>query len=216
MWRLFPELILRADDESDHAKHATFLDRVTEVKGKLLVLNLRRLPSWNLSHAQHEAQGGVFPDYQPLPMPVAEEIAERTFADDMIAYFTNSGQIAIHHWFRQEMLTTDFLDFIAKTTSISAGQFSAIKNLGLVNVHHYDHDIHHWFTDAQVIRMYEVNPVWASIERKIYGFTLDEVVRGRASVAAGDGCRCPIRLQLGNITRTGMIDDGLNTAVTRP
>jgi hypothetical protein len=180
LWRILPRLIVEADDDGTNAKHATFLDRADQTSGKLLILNLRRLPAWNMSHAQHETQGGLFPDFQPLPMPSPDEIAERTFADDMLALFTGRGQVKIDHWLRQENLELDFLTLVTKLTDMSEWQRKAVQHVGPVNVHRYNHNTDDWFTSAQIVQMYERNPVWASIERRVYGFTLDEIPGRRA------------------------------------
>jgi hypothetical protein len=33
----------------------------------------------------------------------------------------------------------------------------------------YDHQLDHWFSADHVRRMYESNPVWAALERRLYG-----------------------------------------------
>ena len=38
-----------------------------------------------------------------------------------------------------------------------------------VNALEYDHEIGHWFTPAQVKQMYVSNPIWASLEERVYG-----------------------------------------------
>ena len=44
---------------------ATFAARAQQIRGKLLVMNFRRLPSWVLSRAQHVSRRGIYPDYEP-------------------------------------------------------------------------------------------------------------------------------------------------------
>jgi hypothetical protein len=53
MFRLFPALIVFADPDDTDEKHATFRARRRMLNGKLLAMNLRRLPFWVLSRAQY-------------------------------------------------------------------------------------------------------------------------------------------------------------------
>src|SRR6476619_5523637 len=75
LFRLYPEVIVFADLEDTNAKHTLFAQREEEVRGKQLAMNLRRLPFWALSRAQHVARWGVHPDYKPIPMATADELA---------------------------------------------------------------------------------------------------------------------------------------------
>ena len=38
-----------------------------------------------------------------------------------------------------------------------------------MNANDYDHEIAHWFTREQVRALYDNNPVWAAVERQVYG-----------------------------------------------
>ena len=53
-----------ADPPDSNDKHMPFFGREAEIAGKLLVMNIRRLPAWALSAAHHQAAHGVYPDYQ--------------------------------------------------------------------------------------------------------------------------------------------------------
>jgi len=181
-FRLFPELILHADASDTNDKHHPFHFRPEQTEGKQLVLNIRRLPAWNLSHALHEARAGLYPDYRPLPLATAEEIAERSLADHVLGDFTNLGRVSIDRWLRMEHLDEDVLAFVGELADVSEARRSAVLAIGSVNAYQYNRDFWRWFTPQQVARMYEHNPVWASIERRVYGGTL------RDSIAEG-ACR---------------------------
>src|SRR6266542_4333678 len=60
-------LVRFADSPEGADAHSTFADRRELVDGKLLVLNLRRLPSWVLSRAHYVSLHGVYPDFEPIP-----------------------------------------------------------------------------------------------------------------------------------------------------
>ena len=68
MFRLFPDLVEFADPDDTNDKHTQFHSRARLIRGKLLVMNFRRLPSWVLSRALHVSRRGIHPDYKPQPM----------------------------------------------------------------------------------------------------------------------------------------------------
>jgi hypothetical protein len=70
---------------------------------------------------------------------------------------------------RMESLAGDFLSFITQFTEVTEERRHLVQNLDPVNALTYDHEIDHWFTPDQVRTMYERNPVWAGIERELYG-----------------------------------------------
>ena len=169
LFRVFPELIVFADFDPGNDKHATFKQREQDVAGRMLVMNLRRLPFWVLSRAQHVARWGVHPDYQPIPMASAQELSESDFPDDRLGLYTDGERFPIDRWLRMEQLGEDFLEFVSELTPVTPEQRAAVLSLPPVNSHEYDHELATWFTPEEIERMYERNPVWAGIEERLYG-----------------------------------------------
>ena len=169
LFRLFPELIVHGDFEEDNTKHTLFSEREEMVRGKTLAMNFRRLPFWVLSRAQHVARWGVHPDYQPIPMASAEELASSDWPDDRLALYTDDGRFGIDRWVRMERLVEDFLAFVSDFTDVTEERRQEAVSLPSVNAHEYDHDLVSWFTAEQIDRMYERNPRWAAIEVQLYG-----------------------------------------------
>lgn len=167
-----PEVVRFADPFDTHDKHCPFRDRESDVRGKLLALNIRRLPAWILSKAQHMAQHGIYPDYEPGAMASPMEMAETTDPDQRLAAFTDNGRFPIDRWLRAEFLAEDFLAFVSEFTEVAESRRRTIVDLA--NIHGsateaYDHRLDHWFTSDHVRRMYENNPLWAGLERRLYG-----------------------------------------------
>jgi hypothetical protein len=177
LFKLFPNAILYADYEDSNVKHTPFADREELVAGKSLAMNIRRLPFWVLSRWQHASRHGLYPDYVPIPMPSAEELAESDLPDNRIEHFTGAGRFQIDHWIRTEHLVDDFLEFIAAYADVTPDRRLAAASLRQVNAHEYDHNLASWFTPRQITRMYERNPAWAGLERDLYGelFEVDRV-----------------------------------------
>jgi hypothetical protein len=172
MFRVFPELIVFADPTNTQAKHASFGEREEQVAGKLLVLNIRRLPAWMLSWSQHQVRMG-FKNGEPRQMFSPYEMAKRRRGDRTLRQLTNDSRFEVGRWLRQEQLAEDFLEFISAYTEVSAEQRTEVVELGRRNAFDYDHEVAHWFTDEHVRMMYENNPLWASVEREVYGDLLD-------------------------------------------
>ena len=168
LFRIFPELIEHADARTANAKHAKFREREEQVRGKLLVLNMRRLPAWILSFAQHRARRGLHPDFTPLPMWTADEMAESSVADAELKAFTDDGRFNIDVWLRTEYLRWDVLSFVSTIATITERQLEQVLELPPINATEYEHDIERWFTASQLERMYARNPVWAALEAQLY------------------------------------------------
>lgn len=172
LFRLVPELIVFADDAGTNAKHDPFSVREKEIEGKRRIANLRRLPSWMLSHAMHESRYWRYPDGSPFPLPTPDEIAHRTLADKKLSILTTTGRFNVDRWLRMEFLREDFLELVSELIDVTEERKQQILAAPLANVTAYDHDVSNWFSPEQIERMYKNNPVWASIEKELYGSEL--------------------------------------------
>jgi hypothetical protein len=169
MFRLFPHLIVYSDPRNVEEKHASFASRAGDVEGKLLAANFRRLPDWTLSWAQHRARHATRPDGKPVAMNSPHQMVNVPRADKRLSILTDDGRYHIDRWIRMEELAEDFTDFISELTDVSAEDRERIASFDSVNVLDYDHDIRHWFTPEQVRLLYRNNPLWASVEERVYG-----------------------------------------------
>src|SRR5215208_39658 len=153
-----PELVRFADPPSTEEKHTAFPDRAQEIQGKVLALNIRRLPSWVLSRALHRVRYGEYPDYEPLPMMSPREMTESSDADQRLLEFMDGRALTIDRWLRTEFLAADFLAFVSEFTEVSEAKQREILELGsrrLGTPLTYDHRIDQWFTGDQIRTMYE-------------------------------------------------------------
>jgi hypothetical protein len=169
LFRLFPELILFSDPRNVEDKHASFAARSAEIDGKLLAANFRRLPDWTLSWAQHRAKYATRPDGKASTMNSPHQKVEVPRADKRLAILTDDGRYHIDRWIRMERLGEDFTAFVAELTELTDEDRERIASFERVNTLDYDHEIGHWFTPEQVRRLYRNNPLWASVEERVYG-----------------------------------------------
>jgi hypothetical protein len=174
MFGIFPELIVFSDPRGSVEQHTSFADRNALVRGKRLALNIRRLPAWIVSREQHKSRHGLWPDYTPIPMDTPEKMASTTFPDYRLGGFLDNGRFQIDRWLRTELLLDDFLAFLTELTEVTDERRARVAALGPVNVNPYDHELGSWFSAEQVERLYRNNPLWASIEERVYGGLLIE------------------------------------------
>ena len=163
-----PGLVRFADPLDSNDKHMPFFGREREIAGKLLVMNIRRLPAWTLSGAHHRAAHGEYPDYKPQPLPAPDQLAASTDADDLLRWMTDHGRLRVDRWLREERLADDLVEFLAEIGIDGPQVREAVRAVGRVNEGSYDHGVA-VFTPEQIRRLYEHNPTWAAIERRVYG-----------------------------------------------
>jgi hypothetical protein len=169
MFESVPGLVAFADPTDSNDKHLAFSNRRELVSGKLLVMNIRRLPAWILSASHHKARAGIHPEFRPLPMASAEEMAENTEGSGALWWMTEGGQIGIDRWLRTEHLQEDVLSLLEDVGAVGPGVARLVGAVGRRNAANYDHDLATWFSAAQIRQMYERNPLWAGIERSAFG-----------------------------------------------
>jgi hypothetical protein len=169
MFGAVPGLVEFADPPDSNDKHMPFFGREREVAGKLLIMNIRRLSGWVLSGAWHRSRHGVFPDYRPGPLESWEEITGRTDADDLLRWMTDHGRFEVGRWLRTERLTDDVLALLEELGELTPDVRSAVEGVGRVNVGDYPRELAGQVTSDQLARLYTLNPVWADIERRVYG-----------------------------------------------
>ncbi|MFL5822915.1 MAG: hypothetical protein ACJ764_05670 [Solirubrobacteraceae bacterium] len=174
MFTAVPGLVRFADPPDSNDKHMPFFGREAEVAGKLLVMNIRRLPAWVLSGAQHKSRHGVHPDYRPGPLESFEEISSRSDADDLLRWMTDHQRFRVERWLRTERLAEDMLALLQDLGEASESVRAAVLAVGQVNQGNYSHDLVEGFTEPQLERLYGLNPEWAAIERRVYeGLPID-------------------------------------------
>jgi hypothetical protein len=138
------------------------------VSGKLLVMNIRRLPAWTLSAAHHRAAHGVHPKYRPLPLQSTDEMCESTDADDLLRWMTDHGRFAVQRWLRTELILDDVLALLGELGALDRRARRRVTAVGRLNVGAYERPPQP-FAAKQIARMYDRNPDWAEIERRVYG-----------------------------------------------
>jgi hypothetical protein len=161
LFRRFPKVIVHADDATSTAKHTRFAGVEDQLHEKLLVMNIRPLPAWILSFAHHLAKRTG----RDMAPETIKELVSTLSPDGKLKAFCDDGRFEIDCWLRTEHLADDFLDLISTVTEVSPRARRKVERAGRVNERRYDRNVDAWFTPEDVQRLYEENPLWASIER---------------------------------------------------
>ena len=176
MFSVFDDLVLLADPPEREDAHLPFRDRAGQIEGKLLALNLRRLPTWVLSRAQYVSRHGVHPDFKPIPIDSPKRLAETSLPDDRLSLYMDGGRYRIDRWLRMESLAEDFLSFVSELRPVTDEERELVYGIGALNALEYDREISHWFTPEQLQTLYRMNPCWAALEERLYGSLAADLV----------------------------------------
>lgn len=176
----YPDVIFDdLDDKSNPVWHQTVAERQKlnpdfTLGERRVFANIRRLPTWLLSRVHFEVQrrgdravpsrerlvNGQFKVINGATPKSTEKIVS---ADTVMKKFSKE----VTDWIRMEQLGTDLQD-----------AFGILKREGLTNKRvndtrqAYIKNPRFWFTRKELKMMYEANPTWARVERKVYGNTL--------------------------------------------
>ena len=162
MFALVNDGSLVIDDIDDPAKHRAF-EQESRAEGKARIMNFRRLGTWLISHNTHMAV------WEGLPNPeyyIAEGLAWcRTgaiTADELLSRYQFED---VKHWILTEYLGEDFISAIGMYLKIGRRQKSILRgtheNRGYAKI--LDK-----FDPNSCKKGYERNPVWATLEKKLY------------------------------------------------
>ncbi len=170
VFSLFPEIVEYSDPVGNPEKHARFADRPDLVAGRQTVLNIRRLPAWQVSRAVHRSRHGGPPTYVPEPMPSRETMITSGAADRVLSNYVDDGRAWPDRWIRVEHLFDDVLALLEEQTEVTPAKREQVLALAPQNVgQNYERDLKAWFNDEMVARMYEHNPLWQRAEDLAYG-----------------------------------------------
>lgn len=166
-----PDLVRDADAPESPSKHRAFTARsVGPLEGKLLCMNIRRLPAWRLSMAHHRARHGAPGNPEPTPLPEPEVMAGDGLGDEHLHAFTG-GDLTVDRWLRMEHLLADFLRLAEELRPLTAAEIEAAEASAAPRKRgNYDHDTRTVFPRSLEKAMYEANPVWAAAEQQVYGY----------------------------------------------
>ena len=147
------------------------LDSSFDAGSRRVFGNIRRLPSWFLSRVHFEVQrsdaGGVVTrgmlvrgKYRNRPVK-GQKLGRPVKADATIGKFASE----VTDWIRSENL----IDDLSALIGVDAARVPLAKsqvNRGRID---YIRDLNFWFCQEEIDLMYAENPIWADLEKRVYG-----------------------------------------------
>lgn len=163
-----PGVVFDDLDDQSGVWHHTVSQRMTadadfDPSGKRVFCGIRRLPAWVMSRVQFEAErsGKV----------ATREMIERGefFEPDGAAWpadvYMQMYAPDVTDWIRTESLADD----VAAAFSIDLAVVKEVIATHRKRETRYVKDTSFWFTADQIERLYDANPIWAKVEREVYG-----------------------------------------------
>lgn len=135
-----------------------------------VICNFRRLPYWLLSRIHYEKARSphivVTRDMFLIKGQFLGRDSVISSADQVAKKYSSRP---VKHWLRTENLETDFIAVFSKyidLDSLDVKNRFRRKNKGVLR---YIQDLEFYFKPHELEKLYFYNPLWASIERSIYG-----------------------------------------------
>jgi hypothetical protein len=160
---------LEIDSVHQARKHEFFWQR--GIRRDVYVLSIRRLPFWALSYLNELADHPESARAYGIPPedPVRPEHAFLLRPDEYLRQFQAGGRTT-NVWLRMEQLFDDVFQFIGDhVRPIGHDLRRKLEAVPTKGCRDYDHDVLNFFTPRQIMDLYAAAPLWASVERKVYG-----------------------------------------------
>jgi hypothetical protein len=144
-----------------------------DLSGKSIICNFRRLPYWIISRIRYEAarSGQSVPREMYIEGEFFMVDGKKSSAEKVLEKFTERE---VKHWIRVEYLETDFYqafsNFLDVRTVVKSSDFNEKINAA-ESVSHLDK----WLNENEIGQLYESNPKWACLEKKLYGSLLTKM-----------------------------------------
>lgn len=156
--------------EGQHMRFPAAVERgLVDLEQHELVMGVRRLPSFIMSFHWFHYLGG---NKGHSNRPTADAMARSQQGDQELREFTADGQYGVDIWFRMECLRDDVLAFLSRRVELSAETIRRIMTAPTDSPLGYDHDFYRTFSVDQIQSLYENNPLWSSVEKRVYGASL--------------------------------------------
>lgn len=136
-----------------------------------VICGIRRLPHWVLSRVHFEAQR------RPAFRKATREmlLLGQTYEQDgrlnqADAYIRQYSNPRVDFWIRAENAAEDLAAAFEMEREFVA---SRLKRKNATKLH-YIKDLSFWFTAPELADLYAANPLWADVERRVYGSLLSD------------------------------------------
>ena len=174
----------------DGVRSRAWRDPAFNPQGKTVISGFRRLPHWLLSRVHYEASR---PPHHCATRDMVregryfEQSGEIVAADTLLQHYVCPENP--QRWIRVEHLAADFREafsgVLGPRMPAAEWQVRRVRNPTRIR---YLEAVEFHFTNEDLAALYDANPVWASLERKLYGDTLADASQpGRVPATAANG-----------------------------
>lgn len=142
------------------------------LSGQHRLVNFRRLPSWLLSNLQHKRQMmGLDVDCEPMRRGLFWRERQQQWlpADWWLERFAIDETWTL---LRVEALKADFLACLRQYEPIPRSARWRVQMVSARNRNRYQRRLSEWFQSDDLNSLYKANPIWADLERRVYGSLL--------------------------------------------
>ena len=135
--------------------------------GKRIFCGIRRLPHWILSLTHFEiARGERATTREMLLQGRVFNSQSSLHADELLAGFSLPE---VNIWIRTEYLAADLATAFALPLDRVQSSLK-MENAGTMD---YVRELSFWFTSRELAGLYDANPLWADLERRVYGSLIE-------------------------------------------
>ena len=144
-------------------------DKDFKVGNRDVICNIRRLPAWLLSRVHYGySRAPTLKVTRSMLLSGEFAVADGiTVKADWHAKLYSSSPVA--HWIRTEHLAQDFKRVFSLYTDLSGVNVIDLVRKTNVTPISYIPSVEFYFSKQDLAILYASNPVWATIERKVYG-----------------------------------------------
>lgn len=142
--------------------------------GKNVMANIRRLPAYVISKIHYTES--LNPEIRHtrehlLTGQFMEADGYNNSADNLLRHYNAKN---ISHWIRTEHLKEDFISVFSQYLDLTGKDLSGLSIRE--NSNDYSRDLAKWYSRRDMARLYRKNPLWAKLERRVYGNLLHQEI----------------------------------------
>ena len=141
----------------------TQIDPAFSITDRTVICGFRRLPAWLMSRTTYEASRAPYRIATRAMIESGQFFENDGTVNHADAYLRNYSRPRVDAWLRSEHLAVD----IAKAFGLPESDIRT--HLKVANRSEKVDDPAFWFTQQQIAALYAQNPLWAALERELYG-----------------------------------------------
>jgi len=137
------------------------------------ILNIRRLPNYIMSIANHGNKYHNFDINKKLLLNGYYNNHKNSHVDEILKFYIEDKEPT--YWLRTENINKDFINVIKNYYNLNCNVIKRLLKIKRNVNKDYNKDIFNYFTSNEIMQLYRNAPLWSYYERKVYGNLLYEI-----------------------------------------